>query len=129
MTTHIISASWGRLLDGVSNGGHAGWEAGGPGTARLPFTLVGERPLTTTGAAIKPRLWHRRRRRRRAAPRVRSYTQSSPIRHRTVTQGRYHSRRLSARHGFDRRARRPAVRKTPALHKTSSSPIASSQGV
>ncbi|CAO3451278.1 hypothetical protein [Azospirillum argentinense] len=54
MTTHIISASWGRLLDGVSNGGHAGWEAGGPGTARLPFTLVGDGPLTTTEPAIMP---------------------------------------------------------------------------
>ncbi|NUB28302.1 hypothetical protein GAY30_26090 [Azospirillum brasilense] len=63
MTTHIISASWGRLLDGVSNGRRAGWEAGGHRTARLPFTLVGNGPLTTTKAAIMPRLWQSRRRR------------------------------------------------------------------
>ncbi|AWJ91118.1 hypothetical protein Sp245p_14720 (plasmid) [Azospirillum baldaniorum] len=80
----------GRLLDGVSNGGHAGWEVGGHGTARLPFTLVGNGPLTTTEPAIIPGCGRAAARPVPASVRVSSH-------HRTVTQGRHHSRLHSAR--------------------------------
>ncbi|KAA0680234.1 hypothetical protein DS837_24860 [Azospirillum brasilense] len=71
----------------MSNGGHAGCEPGGHRTARLPFTLVDNGPLTTTTPAIMTRLWHSRR--QRAGSSVRLHRQSSSIRHRTVTRRRY----------------------------------------